>query len=512
MRRYVAIAVIATFSLGACEENSTPLTATERPATDSPPTQQSAPSSPRVDDLLPQDMLEFWEPWQGDLDGMVERRVVRALTTFGGYQFYYDDGRPRGATWDMLSAFEAYLNTELGRGNIRVYVLPVPVSRDQLIPSLISGRGDLIASDLTLTEARRAQLEFTRPLLTGINEVVVTNASAAAIQSIHDLSGREIVVRPSSSYHEHLEDLAALFESRRLPPPVLRAADELLEAEDLLEMLSHDEIGITIVDDYKARFWAQVFPNIAIHDDLIVAGNSSIAWAHRKHSPLLAGTLEGFLKSHGRGTLFGNDTYARHLADASRVRCANGGPPTERIDTLIRLFTQYGERYDIDWLRLGAQAFQESGLKQERRSSAGAVGIMQIKPSTAADKNVAIAGIDKLENNIHAGAKYMRFLADRYFSDGEFDELNRWLFSLAAYNAGPARVIKLRREAAQQGYDATRWFDNVEVIAARRIGRETVSYVSNIYKYYVGYQLTTERSKIHNTRFRERLSACFEPR
>jgi hypothetical protein len=36
------------------------------------------------------------------------------------------------------------------------------------------------------------------------------------------------------------------------------------------------------------------------------------------------------------------------------------------------------------------------------------------------------------------------------------------------------------------------WFNNVELIAAEKIGRETVTYVSNIYKYYLAYQMIEE--------------------
>jgi membrane-bound lytic murein transglycosylase MltF len=157
---------------------------------------------------------------------------------------------------------------------------------------------------------------------------------------------------------------------------------------------------------------------------------------------------------------------------------------------------------------LVAQGQQESGLRQNRKSPAGAVGIMQIKPSTAADRNVGVDDISTIDGNVHAGAKYMRFLADRYFSGDEIDDLNQWIFSLAAYNAGPAKIARYRREAAENGYDPNRWFDNVEIIAARRIGRETVTYVSNVFKYYVGYQLTVERTAILAERHGDVLAEC----
>jgi membrane-bound lytic murein transglycosylase MltF len=466
------------------------------------------PASPTVDKMLPAELQNFWKPWHGDFDGMIERRVVRVLTTYGGYQFYYDEGKPRGATYEMLRKLENYLNTELDRGHIRVHVLPIPVSRDQLIPALLAGHGDLIATDLTMTPERQARIEFTRPLLTDIDEIVVLGPGAVNINSIEDLAGREIFVRESSSYYEHLKFLSGMFEENQLAPLVLVSADELLEGEDLLEMISIGEADITVMDDYKAEFWSGVLPDIAVRSDLAIASGGSIAWAHRKESPKFAEHLEAFLKRYGKGSLFGNDTYNRYLASATRERCSNSTVNSENIEQLVSLFTKYGEKYSFDWLRLAAQAYQESGLKQNRKSHAGAVGIMQIKPSTAADRNVAVPDVTQLENNIHAGSKYLRFIADRYFSDSEFSELDQWLFSLAAYNAGPARVIRLRNEARENGYDPEVWFDNVEIIAARRIGRETVTYVSNVFKYYVAYQLTVERQRSHSDRFGDLLIAC----
>jgi membrane-bound lytic murein transglycosylase MltF len=170
------------------------------------------------------------------------------------------------------------------------------------------------------------------------------------------------------------------------------------------------------------------------------------------------------------------------------VRNALAGDDRARFERFVGLFQNYGERYDFDHLMLTALAYQESRLDQSVRSAAGAVGVMQILPATAADPNVGIPDIDDVESNIHAGTKYLRFLRDRYFSDSEIDPINQTLLSFAAYNAGPAKVRRLRAEAEAAGLDPNAWFGNVEVVAARRIGRETVQYVSNIAKYYVAYR------------------------
>ena len=481
------------------------------PVDETSPAESAEPNPDYEDfsDLLPEPLATLWNEWHGDLDGMVERRVIRVLVPFGGYQYYFDRGRPRGAIVELLQKMETHLNKELGRQHIKIYVAPIPVSRDQLIPFLLGGHGDMVAADLTVTAARREQVTFSRPLLKGINEIVVTGPSSPPLARLTDLSGQEVVVRESSSYFEHLQALNRQFEKDGIPPIRIRKADELLEAEDLLELVNAGMIPTTVLDDYKAEFWKKVFPDIVIRADLEINDNGVIAWAMAPQSTKLAEYVERFLREYGRGTLVGNDTYNRYLADASRVRCAMSPRATGETEELVRLFRKYGEKYGYDWLMLAAQGYQESRLRQSRRSHVGAVGVMQIKPSTAADPNIGIDDVTILENNIHAGTKYMHFLSDRYFSDG-MDDLNQWIFSLAAYNAGPARVIKLRKEAAENGLDRNLWFGNVEIIAGRRIGRETVGYVASIYKYYVGYKLSNARIEEERDRHGAELTGCAE--
>jgi len=252
-------------------------------------------------------------------------------------------------------------------------------------------------------------------------------------------------------------------------------------------------IPTTIVDSHKAQFWAGIFKNIKVHDDITVNADGKIAWAIRKDSPKLIAIINEFVKDHKVGTLHGNILFKRYLEENKWVRESLVEEHRKRLESKIELFKKYGEKYNFDWLKLAALGYQESHLDQSKKSSTGAIGIMQVLPSTAEDKNVDIKNIDKLENNIHAGTKYLRFIKDRYFSDESISNKNQDLFSLAAYNAGPARIAKLRKEAADSGLDSNVWFANVEVIAAKRIGRETVQYVSNIYKYYIAYRLSLDQ-------------------
>jgi membrane-bound lytic murein transglycosylase MltF len=250
---------------------------------------------------------------------------------------------------------------------------------------------------------------------------------------------------------------------------------------------------VVIVDDHKARFWGEIFDKITLHADIAVHEGGDIAWAFRKNSPKLAAVVNEFVKGHKKGTLLGNMLFKRYLKENKWARNALSPAELAKFQAVVDMFKQYADRYDFDYLMTGALAYQESQLDNSKRSKVGAVGIMQILPTTAADKNIGIPDVAKLENNIHAGHKYLRFLQDRYFDDPAITTLDRYLFTFAAYNAGPARMSSLRREAGKRGLDPNVWFQNVEVIAAEKIGRETVQYVSNIYKYYISYKFAREQ-------------------
>ncbi|MGB5164412.1 MAG: transporter substrate-binding domain-containing protein [Woeseiaceae bacterium] len=446
-----------------------------------------------LEELLPSSLGMIVENWTGDLDGMVERRIVRVVVVSGGPQFFYYQGRPRGVVAELLAMLQRDLNSSLGRRHMQIEVVPMPVSRDRLIPAILSGQADLIAADLTITEARAAQVDFSEPFVEGIDEILVFAPGAGSdVQTLDDLAGREIFVRRSSSYFEHLSALSAKLQARGLTPIDIVEANELLRVEDILEMVDSGLLGATVIDSYKAKYWSAIFDQAEARNDLVVNSGGSIAWAFRKDSPQLAKTVNTFAKKHGKGTLIGNVLVDRYWGNLQWVRNATSDEGLQRLQPLLQHFRSAAAETDLDWLMLVAQAYQESKLDNDKKSPAGAMGIMQIKPTTAADRNVGIDDISSPQDNIRAGARYLRFLVDRYFSDPEMDEMQSWLFGLAAYNAGPAKIQRLRRTAATEGYDPDRWLDNVEVIAAREIGRETVRYVSNIVKYYVAYQMAWE--------------------
>ena len=415
---------------------------------------------------------------------MREKKIIRALVTHSKTFYFFDGATQRGLSYDSLVAFEKFLNKELKTKTIKIRVVFIPVTRDQLLPALKAGYGDLAVANLTITPERAESVDFSLPVLRDVREVVVTGSTVEPMGSPEQLSGQTVHTRLSSSYYQSLLALNSTLEASGKAPVKIVAVDEHLEDEDLLEMVNAGVIPAIVMDSHKARFWEQVLDEITVHYDAVVRTGGDIGWAMRRGSPELKTLVDKFLRKNREGTLLGN-ILRNNLAT----------PEMEKFHETAHLFQKYAARYDFDWLMVMSQAYQESRLDHSARSHTGAVGIMQMLPSTAADKNVGIPDISELEDNIHAGNKYLRFIRDRYFENEPMTDLDKTLFSFAAYNAGPAKVARLRREAERQGLDPNVWFDNVEVIAAKRIGRETVQYVSNIYKYWVAYRLSREALK-----------------
>ena len=449
------------------------------------------PQADVLEDLVP----GVTEKWTGDFDGMTERRMIRVLVVHNKMSFFLDKGQQRGASHDIFIEFEKFVNDWLKAGTLKTKVVFIPVRRDRLLPALLEGKGDIAASNLTVTKERLKMVDFSTPLITGIKEIVITGSSVPKISSLNELAGKEVHVRRSSSYYDSLGRLNMAFEKEGKEPVRVVAASELLEDSDLLEMVNAGLIPTVIVDSHKAEFWQEIFGQIRAYPDIAINTGGEIGWAFRKESPKLEGIVNEFVKANKKGTLMGNILLKRYLKDNKWARNAVDPEEMKKFDETVDLFRKYAGEYGFDFLMTAALAYQESTLDQSKRSHVGAVGIMQLLPTTAADKNVAIPDIENLESNIHAGTKYLRFLRDRYFSDPEMNRLNQALFSFAAYNAGPAKVTRLRKEASELGLDPNVWFNSVEIVAASRIGRETVQYVSNIFKYYTAYKIVSEREQ-----------------
>src|SRR5262245_43087579 len=427
------------------------------------------------------------KPWTGDLDGMIKRRMIRVLVPYSKTHFFIDRGIQRGITYDALKLFEDGLNTKLKTRNLRVHVVFVPTSRDQLQAALLEGRGDIVAANVTQTAEREKVADFVTPTYSDVKELVVTGPGAPSVTTADDLAGQTVHVREHSTYHESLDTLNASLKQQGKAPVVIKFLPGNLEDEDILEMVNAGLVTITVVDDHIANFWKQIFTGLTVRDQAAVRTGGVVAMALRRGSPQLKAELDAFVKTNGKGTVFGNATLRKYLQNVRYAKAATSEAEIKKFNTIVEFFQKYGDKYEMDWLLMAAQGYQESGLNQTVKRPVGAIGVMQVMPATGKDMNVG--DISQLESNIHAGVKYIRFVIDQFFKNEPMDNLNKGLFAFASYNAGPGRIRQLRAEAQKTGLDPNVWFNNVERVAAQRIGRETVQYVSNIYKYYVAYQL-----------------------
>jgi membrane-bound lytic murein transglycosylase MltF len=459
----------------------------------SPASAEAAPAADQSATSLQQDLPVLMRPFVGDWDAIKARGVLRALVVYSRTFYFVDQGTQRGATYELLKAFEDDINKKLNSKAIKFSVVFVPVSRDKLIPWLLEGRGDIAAANLTISPDREKQVDFSEPLTTDVSEIVVTGPGSPRITSIDDLAGKKIHVRKSSSYWEHLEDLNQRLVREGKAPAKLIPASEELEDEDLLEMVNAGLIPIIVVDGFKARFWQQVFTKVTFEPPVAISSGDAIGWMFRKGSPQLKALVDDFVRSHKRGTEFGNILAQRYFKSSRYVREATSEAEIRKFQATVDLFRKYAGKYDVDYLLMMAQGYQESRLQQDAKSQVGAIGVMQVMPETG--KQMGVGDITELEPNIHAGVKYVRFVEDTYLADAPMDPVVKALFAFASYNAGPTRIQELRKEAARRGLDPNLWFRNVEYVVAEKVGQETVTYVSNIFKYYIAYQLVTEQER-----------------
>jgi membrane-bound lytic murein transglycosylase MltF len=442
-----------------------------------------APATPRA---LPTEAKE----WKGDFDGMVKRRHIRVLVPYSRTLYYNDKGRERGITADLVRDFEQYINKkyakELGKRPITVFM--VPTTRDELLQDVAAGLGDIAAGNLTVTDARKKVVDFVAPAdQKPVSEVVVTGPKSPAVATADDLAGKTVHVRKASSYYESLVALNDRLKKERKAPANLVLVPDALEDEDMMEMLNAGLLEAIVVDDWKARIWAQVLPKIKVNDGAVVRSGGLVGWAIRKDSPKLQEILNEFYVNFMKKQNIQAQRQKQYFTRVKQLKDPTGSADWQRFEQTLALFRKYGEKYGFDPLMLAAQGYQESGLDQNAKSHVGAIGVMQIMPATGAE--LKVGDIKVTESNIHGGAKYMDQLMTRYFPDAKFSEANRSLFAFASYNAGPGRIAQMRKEAEKRGLDPDKWFNNVELVTAEKVGIETTTYVRNIYKYYAAYKL-----------------------
>ncbi len=450
-----------------------------------------------TDGQQPRTLALASKEWTGDFDKMLEHRRIRVLVPHSRSLYFNDRGRERGMIGESMRDFEHYLNKKyykkLGRRPLTVFI--IPTTRDALLTSIAKGQGDIAAGDITVTEERLKTVDFAAPVGgPQVTELLITGPRSPAVRSLEDLAGKTVHVRKSTSYYNSLLSLNERFKkeggfwSRKKAPVKIILVPDALEDEDMLEMLNAGLFEFIVADDVMAKMWAQVLPKIKVRDDIVLRKGGKIGWAIRKNSPKLEVEILDFYKNYLKKYGVIETRLVQYHKRMKQIKDPTGTAEWTRFEQTIALFGKYGQKYRFDPVMLAAQGYQESTLDQTKRSPVGAIGIMQIMPATGV--SLRVGDIRVTEPNIHAGTKYMDTLLTTYLPDRNFTEQDRTLFAFASYNAGPGNISRMRKLAKSRGLDPDKWFNNVEVVTAEKLGLQTTTYVRNIYKYYIAYKLT----------------------
>ncbi|MEM6730107.1 MAG: transporter substrate-binding domain-containing protein [Myxococcota bacterium] len=453
----------------------------------------------------------------GDLEDLKERGSLRLITRNNAVNYYLHRGQHLGFDYELTKL----LADSLG---LRLEVV-VPPRRDELIPYLLEGKGDIIAASLTVSPEREKRVRFSEPYLF-IDEVVVQRTSdEKKIRQPAEMKGRTIHVRKSSSYYETLSRYAKLFDFK------IVLVDEAVETEQLVAQVASGEIDLTVADTHILGVVKLIYDNIegafviADFDDQVDvvggtpsdrpktekelaayaitgrpgdAGNKKIAFALRPSSTKLAPRVDRFVQAHFRGLEYNmlRNRYFGNQRRANEATVERSGK-TGELSPYDGLIKKYSEKYELDWRLMAALAYQESRFDPKARSWVGAMGLFQVMPATG--RELGFKNLLDPEESTHAGVKYVHYLIDRFEPTLEFRQRVR--FALASYNAGYGHVEDARRLAAELGLNPDRWFKNVEKAMLllqqpryyRRArygfvrGQEPVKYVSQIQLRYDNY-------------------------
>ncbi|WP_291299360.1 transglycosylase SLT domain-containing protein [Elioraea sp.] len=436
------------------------------------------------------------EAWTGDLGGIRERRLLRVITTYNRTNFFIEHGQGRGLEFEALTRFGAWFadrrTPDAARGGpaVPIRVVFVPVPREELIPALLAGRGDVIAAGLTVTDARATRVLFTDPYIRRVDEVLVRHKDAPELAAIEDLSGRTLLLTRGTSYVANARALSdRLVAAGRAPIRIVEAPAHL-ETEDVLELIGAGAAQYTIVDDHLAEVWDKLLPNLVVQHGVHLVSGGTIAWAVHPGAKALQAALDAFLGPLLADRATAMTIYRRYFENVTFIRNPWGPTERDRIRVLAPHFQSASERVGFEWLLMAAQGFQESRLDPTAQSHVGARGVMQLMPATA--REVGVRNIDDAEDNIHGGVRYMERLRETYFNDPAIPPEVQIQFALAGYNAGPNRINRLRQEAAKQGLDPNQWFGHVERVVQQRVGSEPVRYVANIFAVYATYAMAND--------------------
>jgi len=458
-----------------------------------------APVSTPSNSVAQQQLLIHSQASFKDLPQLLKQRTIRVLVVNHPAYYFIYQSRPRGLAYDIMHEYEQRLNQKYFKDSkLKLNILFIPVPSSQIVNLLAQGYGDIAIGPLMIPQDQQQHVTNTEPIYSNHQLLLVSHNSVNEYKDIRQLAGKEIWVRKNSIYQQKLQMINQELTQLNKPPVHINIAADELEDYELLDMIDNKQIFMTMISDHSLRLWKRLYKNIKIHPQLAVGNKIPSTWAVRNNTPQLTLSLNQFISKHKKGSKIGNILHRRYLVRHPWLNKIIHQKFENRYLETEKIIKKYAKQYKFDWQIILAQAYQESRLNQKAVSHRGAVGVMQVLPSTANEPYINIKNINNVDDNIHAGVKYLHFMQQRYFSNENITQIDSLLLSFAAYNAGPAKLRRLRKRALDKGLNPNIWFNNVEKIAAEVIGRETVDYVNNIYKFYITYLLAS-RYKIDDT-------------
>ncbi len=384
--------------------------------------------------------------YRDDWPGIQRRKTLRVLSRNNAVSYFMLRGELLGFEYEMVREF--------ARQNGLRLEMVVANNLPELTSMLVEGRGDIIASSLVPTEERARQgVAFSMPYFYA-TETLVARAKDRELKQMPDLAGRTVVVRPSSSYWQTLQDLQKGGANFRLQP-----APETMETEDILRMVADGDYDLSVADSHILDI--ELAWNDGIRAAFPLGTPRPQAWAVRAKDTKLLAAVNAFWKKEYRGKLY-NMTCRKYFKNPRKVRQLIedqiGLKRFGRVSPYDDLIKLYADQYDFDWRLITSQVYQESRFNPKAKSAAGAKGLLQVMPRTAQD--MGFKRLDDPQTGIHAGVKYLDWVRNTF--DPELDDQERMWFTLASYNAGVGHVGDARRLAGLKGWNQQLWFENVE--------------------------------------------------
>jgi membrane-bound lytic murein transglycosylase F len=402
---------------------------------------------------------------------------LSVITDNSAHSYFIYREKPMGFEYELAKAFADYLGVDL------TVLTP---GWDDLFKTLNSGRGDIIAASLTITDERRKQVDFSSPYLE-IQQFVIVHRENREINTIADLDGRDVYVRRGSSYHERLEQL------RRQGINVKIHAESNTPTEVLIGKVARKEIEITIADSNVALLNRRYYPQVIMAFPL--APEQSLGWAVRKGRSALRSEIDRFFKKIKSDGTF-HRIYYRYYSGTDQFDYVDLVKFERAVRTKLPEYKSYiqqeAARFDLDWRLIAAIIYQESHFNPMAESYTGVRGLMQLTMDTAEDVGV-MDRVDPLES-ISGGVQY---LAELYKRFSGIQRTDRMLFALAGYNVGYGHVKDAQQLSRNQKFNPYKWLSIRKTLPLlqdrnyyRRTtygyarGSETVHFVENVMEYY----------------------------